>query len=126
MLSIRSTKSAGLIEITIDGPINRSDYEVVVGEVDELLKTHDKLNVIEVVREIGWVDFDVWWKDLVFHLTHRRWLNRVAVVSDKGWVGPLTRFFAPLYPAEIRTFPLSGLNEARNWAKLGNVTKAAA
>jgi hypothetical protein len=126
MLGIKSTKSAGLVEVTVDGPITRSDYEALVAEVDSQLKTHQKLNVVEVVRAIGGVDFGVWWKDLIFHLTHRRWLNRVAVVSDKGWIGPLTRFLAPLYPAEVRTFPLSALEEARRWAKLGDVTKAAA
>lgn len=126
MLKIETDAAVGLAELTVEGPVNRADYEQVVATIDDLLKQHDKLNVIEVVREMGWVDFDVWWKDLVFHLTHRNWLHRVAVVSDKGWVGPMTRFFAPLYPAEIRTFALDQLDEARQWARLGNVARAAA
>jgi hypothetical protein len=87
-----------------------------------LLTTHEKLNVIAVVRDLGWVDMGVWPKDLVFHLTHRNWLNHFALVSDIGWIGPLTRFFAPLYPAAaIRTFALAELDEARRWVKVGDV-----
>lgn len=126
MLKIHTNKSAGLIELTVDGPIHKVEYEAAVAAIDALLKTHDKLNVVEVVRHIGWIDFDVWWKDLVFHLTHLNFIHRAAVVSDSGWIGPLTRFLAPLYPAEIRTFGLDQLEEARRWAKVGNVARAAA
>lgn len=126
MLKIDADKSSGFIELTVDGPIHKSDYEAAVAAVEELLKTHEKLNAIEVVKEIGWIDMGVWWKDLVFHLTHRMIFHRAAVVSDKGWIGPMTRFFAPLYPAEIRAFPLDQLDEARRWARVGNVAKAAA
>lgn len=126
MLKIDADKSSGLIELTVDGPIHQADYEAAVAAVEELLQTHDKLNAIEVVKEIGWVDFGVWWKDLVFHLTHRNIFHRAAVVSDHGWIGPMTRFFAPLYPAELRSFPLDQLEEARAWARIGNVSREAA
>lgn len=125
MLTIDTDAKVGLAELTVDGAIHKADFERVIAAIDDLLEQHEKLNVVEVVKEIGSVDFDVWWKDLVFHLSHRNWLHRVAVVSDKGWVGPLTRFFAPLYPAEIRTFALDQLDEARHWARVGSVTKAA-
>lgn len=126
MLTINTTKSAGLIALTVDGAIHRPDYEAAVAAIDELLKSQDKLNVIEVVRDIGWIDAEVWWNDLILHLSHHRCFHRVAVVSDKGWVGSLTRFLAPLYPAEIPTFGLGQLEQAREWAKLGNVARAEA
>ncbi|MDE2410856.1 MAG: STAS/SEC14 domain-containing protein [Sphingomonadales bacterium] len=125
MLKIETDEAARLLVLTVDGEIHRADYETTVDTVDDMLTRHDKLNVIEIVRAIGWVDFDVWWRDLVFHLTHRNWLDRVAVVSDAGWVGPVTRFFAPLYPAEIRTFSLDDLEEAKQWAKVGDVSRSA-
>ena len=125
MLKIETSPSAGLSELTVDGAIHKADYGTAVAEIGELPKTHDKLNVIEVVHKFGWMDAEVWWKDLIFHLTHRNFIHRAAVVSDKGWVGPVTRMFAPLYPAAIRTFRLEELDEARRWAKLGDVGRAA-
>jgi hypothetical protein len=126
MLKIEANQASGFAELTMDGGVDTSDYETVIATIDELLKSHDRLNMVAVVRDLGWVDMAVWPKDLVFHLTHRHWLDRLAVVSDIDWIGPLFRFFAPLYPAEIQAFKLAELEEARSWARVGNVSKAAA
>ena len=125
MLKVEADATVGFLELTVDGAISREEYEAVVSAVDELLITHEKLNVVEVVKKLGWIEPEVWWKDILFHLSHRTFLHRVAVVSDRGWVGPLTRFFAPLYPVAIRTFGEADLAEARRWAKVGDVTRAA-
>ncbi|MCC6479421.1 STAS/SEC14 domain-containing protein [Sphingorhabdus sp.] len=125
MLKVEADAKAGYLELTVDGVIHKADYEAAVAAVDELLKTHEQLNVVEVVRDIGWVEAEIWWKDLLFHLSHRNFVHRVAVVSDSGWVGPVTRMFAPFYPAAIRTFGLDQLEYARNWARVGDVGKRA-
>ena len=120
MLKLTSDPDAGYIEITVDGAVGHKEYEAVVAEVDRLLARHERLNIVEIVREIGWIEAEVWWKDIAFHLTHRDFLGRVAVVSDQGWVGPLTRMFAPLFLAPIRVFPLNELDAARRWVRDGD------
>jgi SpoIIAA-like len=119
MLGVETDNGKGYLELTVDGRIGKEDYAAAVAAVDELLKTHDRLNVLEIVLDIGWVEPEVWWKDIVFHLRHRRFLNRAAIVSDSGWVGPVTRLFAPLYPAAIRTFTTAEIEIARQWARDG-------
>lgn len=119
MLKVEIDKKAGFLELTVDGRIEREDFERAVEAVDTLLKTHKKIDVLESVLDVGFVEPAVWWKEIVFHLGHHDFLRRVAVVSDSGWVGPLTRLFAPLYPASIRTFSVGEIFEARRWAKKG-------
>jgi len=125
MLKVESDAKAGYLELTVDGVVHKDEYQQAVDAVDELLKTHEQLNVVEVVRDIGWIDAEVWWKDLLFHLSHRNFIHRAAVVSDNGWIGPMTRMFAPFYPAAIRTFGLDQLEYARTWAKVGDLHRAA-
>lgn len=125
MLKVEQDAKTGYLELTIDGAVGKADYEKAVEVVDDLLKTHEKLNVVEVVRDFGWIEPQVWWKDLFFHLSHRNFIHRAAVVSDHGWVGPLTRILAPFYPAAIRTFGMDQLDAARSWARVGDVAKAA-
>lgn len=125
MLKVDKDAKAGYLELTVDGVIHKADYEAAVAAVDELLKAHEQLNIVEVVRDIGWVEPQVWWKDLLFHLAHRNFIHRAAVVSDSGWVGPVTRLFAPFYPAAMRTFGLDQLEYARTWAKIGDHAKSA-
>lgn len=120
MLKVEMDRKAGYLELTVDGRIEKADFERAVEAVDTLLKTHKKIDVLEAVLDVGLVEPDVWWKDIVFHLSHHNFLRRVAVVSDSGWVGPLTRLFAPLYPASIRTYSMGEILEARRWAKKGD------
>jgi hypothetical protein len=119
MLGVETYEAKGFLELTVDGRVSKEDYQAAIDAVDELLKSHEKLNVLEIVLDIGWVEPEVWWKDIVFHLHHRNFLNRVAIVSDSGWVGPVTRLFAPLYPAAIRTFTTGEIEVARAWARDG-------
>ena len=120
MLGVEIDKAAGCLELTVDGRITKEDFERAVAAIDTLLETHERIDLVEIVLDIGWVEPEVWWKDIVFHLNHRSFIGRAAVVSDSGWVGPLTRLFAPLYPAAIRTFTLGEIDAARAWAKDGD------
>lgn len=122
MLIVQADEKIGYLELTVDGRIDRADFQQAVETVDRLLTMHKKIDVVEVVKQIGWVEPEVWWKDMVFHLSHGAFMRHAAVVSDQGWIGPLTRLFAPLYPAAIRTFRLDEIEEARRWAKT-HVTK---
>lgn len=117
MLDVRVDEEDGFLEITVAGPIHDVDYTNVVTAIDRLLAHHKKLNVVQVIRDIGWIDPSVWWKDLSFHLTHHNFLRRAALVSDSPWVAPLTKFFAPIYPATLKYFPLADLEEARHWVR---------
>lgn len=117
MLTVQSDDVAGYLELTVDGRIGREDFQRAVDAVDHLLKTHKKIDVVEVVKTIGWIEPEVWWKDMVFHLTHGVFVRHAAVVSDQGWIGPLTRMFAPIYPAAIRAFAMADIEAARAWAK---------
>jgi hypothetical protein len=117
MLTVQTDPDIGYLELTVDGRIDKAHFEQAVEAIDALLKTHRKIDVVEIVRDLGWVEPEVWWKDIVFHLTHGNFMRHAAVVSDNGLIGPLTRMFAPLYPAAIRTFRLDELEDARRWAK---------
>lgn len=120
MLKVEADREAGYLELTVDGRIDKADYERAIEAIDALLETHKKIDVMEIVLDLGFIEPEVWWKDIVFHLSHHHFLRRVAVVSDSGWVGPLTRLFAPLYPAAIRTFSVGEIFEARRWVKEGD------
>ncbi len=117
MLDIAMDAEAGFLELTVDGAISDADYQQAVDAVTLLLARHQKINVVEVVKEIGWVDPGVWFKDLAFHLTHHNFMRRAAIVTDKGWVGPLINLAAPLYPATIRNFRLAEIEAARQWVR---------
>jgi hypothetical protein len=117
MLSCEADSASGVVEITVDGPITQADYEMVVAVLETTLARHDKLRVVETIRAIGPIDAAVWWQDVRWTFGHMNKFGRCAVVTDKGWVGSITRAVGALMPAEIRVFPLAGIDEARVWVR---------
>src|SRR3546814_19506211 len=85
-----------------------------------MIERHGTVKLLEVLKNIGWVDPSIWWKDTIWGLTRIRDFGRCAVVTDKGWVGPFARAIGALMPAEVRVFPLDSIKEARTWLQEGS------
>ncbi|MDR0786345.1 MAG: STAS/SEC14 domain-containing protein [Gemmatimonadota bacterium] len=117
MFSFTTDDAAGYIEITVNGAISEDDFEGVVKAIDRLTAVHGRLNALEIVRGLPSLPSELWWKDLKYSLSNLDSFGRCAVVSEMGWIGPVTRFFAALLRMEIRAFPLAELEEARAWAR---------
>jgi hypothetical protein len=84
-----------------------------------MIERHGTVKVLEILRNMGWIDPSIWWKDTVWGLTHIRDFGRCAVVTDKGWVGPFAKAIGALMPAEVRVFPLDQVDAARGWLRDG-------
>jgi hypothetical protein len=107
----------GVVELTVAGAIDRPDYDRVVAELESAAAAHGKLRVIEVIEQIGAIDSSVWWQDIKWAWQHMKDLARCAVVTDSGWIGPVTRAVGALLPAEIRVFRLAEIDAARAWVR---------
>jgi hypothetical protein len=117
MLTQQTDPATGVIEITVDGAISKDEYHAAVTAIQAAIDAHGKVRVIEVVKSLGWVDPAVWWQDVRWVFTHLNGIGRCAVVTDKGWVGSITRAVSALMPTEIRVFALGELDEARRWVR---------
>ena len=115
MLTHKVDESSGIVELHVDGPVERVDYDAAITAIDAMIERHGTVKVLEVLKDFGWIDPSIWWKDTVWGLTHLRDFGRCAVVTDKGWVGPFARAIGALMPAEVRVFPLAAEDEARAW-----------
>ena len=119
MLDFKTDEDAGYIELTGDGSIDKAEYEAAVQAIEALLKTHAKINAVEVVRSFGGMEPSLWWRDLSYGLSRLDAFGRCAVVTDNGWLGPMARFFAAFLSVELRTFDMKDLEAARRWARDG-------
>lgn len=119
MLTCETDPATNVVEITVDGAITRADYDMVVAALEAVLAKGDTLRVVETILSIGHIDASVWWKDIRWAFGHMGKIGRCAVVTDKGWVGSITRAVGALMPAEIRVFQLADLDAARAWVRAG-------
>ncbi len=110
----------GIIELEVgEEKISREGFEELVNVLEREIDKHGKVRIIEVVNGFPTMDLSVLWEDLKFSLRNVCNVSRCAVVSDRGWVGPYTRFLSPLVDCQIRVFDAGEMKEAREWIQEG-------
>lgn len=121
-MSMRYTEhpEEGWFEITVSGRVSREDFDAVAPRIERLLEKHDSLSMVEVLKEFDWFDADVLLPGMKFDLAHIRRFDRVAVVTESGWIGPLARVVGAVTPIRIRLFPPDDIEAARRWAAEGD------
>lgn len=119
MLNWTVDDAAGVVELIVDGAVTRAEYEKLLPVLDGVIARHGKLRVVETVRQIGPIDWTLWWEDLKWAVQNRNSLARCAVVTDHGWIGPITRAAAALFSGEMRVFRETEVDTARAWVREG-------
>ena len=104
MLSYTVDESTGVIDLIVDGAITQADYEALIPVLEAQIARHGKLRVVETVRKLGPIDWSLWWRDVQWVADHRDKVARAAVITDHGWIGPITRAAAALFSGRCACF----------------------
>jgi hypothetical protein len=114
------TMPEGTFGFRVRGDITRADYtDVMLPPLRQAVADGERLRVLVAVgpeyhEEAGaiWAGFKA---DIELGVHHRSAWERVAVVSDIGWVLQATKLFTWMMPGEVRTFAEKQLREAMDW-----------
>src|SRR3546814_7574453 len=83
MLTHTVDEKSGIVEIVIDGQVDPADYDAAITAIDAMIERHGTVKLLEVLKNIGWVDPSIWWKDTIWGLTRIRDFGRCAVRSEE-------------------------------------------
>ncbi len=106
-----------VVALKIAGIVTAQDYaETLNPLLDAKLKEHDKIKALIVIDD----DFISYtpqaaWADTRLGLRHWSDFSRIALVTDTGWLTGMARLFAPLMPAQFKSFPVAELDAAKEW-----------
>lgn len=106
-----------VIAVACSGQVTARDYEtVLVPHAEEVFKRHEKARLYyRIGADFLGVDLAAVWDDMKVGMGHLRHWERVAVVTDVGWITMAMRAFGFLIPGTVRVFPLSETAQARQW-----------
>jgi SpoIIAA-like len=123
---------AGTFGFRAHGNIAPQDYrDVVLPPLRGAVQTDEQLRVLIAVgpefREEPATIWEALKADVELGIRHRQAWQRVAVVSDMGWVRRASELFAWMMPGELRAFSEHELEAAKGWlaAEQANVTASA-
>src|SRR5690349_14287464 len=115
MLEIIEGLPKNVVGIVATGRVTMQDCEdVLVPAIKQARKRHDK---IRLYYELNSRFPGSAWDDLDLGLEHASCCERVAIVTDIGWVRLTVKAVRFLIPSEIRVFATVQADEGRAWIR---------
>lgn len=117
MIKVLNDIGKNVIGFELSGKVSGEDYEkVLIPTLKSELHKNDKLKVLYYVgQDFDSYDFSAMLDDakagFMFFL---KW-EKIAVVSDIGWIVDGVKIFSFTVPGEIKTFSNNQLQEAKQW-----------
>ena len=113
MIEIIEGLPNNVVGIAVTGRVTKKDcYDVLMPAVEESLKRHDK---IRLYYELNSRFPGAAWDDLNVGIEHIPPCERVAIVTDVGWIRYTVKALRFLIPGEIRVFATVQAPEGRAW-----------
>ncbi|TWU19688.1 STAS/SEC14 domain-containing protein [Allorhodopirellula heiligendammensis] len=117
MLKHRLILPEGILLLEPTEPLEVSDFEAVVAEVDPYIAERGKLPgvLIHAVSFPGWASIAAAIAHLRFVESHHAKISKLAVVSDNLLLREFPSLVGHLIDVDVRHFPESGYDEAFVW-----------
>ncbi|WP_456390767.1 STAS/SEC14 domain-containing protein [Profundibacter sp.] len=106
------------VEIHIDGKVTHEEFDSVIIDVGEFIQNFKTIKLLERVEtfKVG-MDMSMMWEGMKFDLKNIRHISHCAVVSDIGWLSPLSKAAGAFVSTKLRTFSMDEIDAARAWLK---------
>lgn len=115
-LSYTENPKAKTIEIHVDGEVQRDEFDTVIADMDRFIQNNGTVKLLESIAtfKVG-MDMHMIWEGMKFDLKNIRHISHCAVVSDIGWISPMSKAAAAFMSTKLRTFKMDELEDARAW-----------
>ena len=112
-----------IVAVQAQGQVTGDDYtETLVPAVERRLERFDKVRLLyQIGPDFKRFTTTALWEDTRVGLHHLHAFERIAVVTDTGWIGKLVKTIAPTMPGKLRCFSLDEIDTATNWISERNV-----
>ncbi len=101
----------------VSGVVTGAEYEqVIIPDIEARLKKHAKVRLLYHIGD-AFEKFEAaaMWNDAKVGLQHIASWERIAVVSDVGWIAGAVKVFGFAWPGHVRLFANAELDRARDW-----------
>jgi len=105
-----------IVELNFDGKVTKQDINDVTPRIEAFISAHDKIKLLEIVADdFDGIELSTLIKAIKFDKKHLKNFSHCAVVTDKGWIGPITRLASSVFDIEIKVFTIKNKEDALTW-----------
>src|SRR5436305_9538363 len=122
MVMFELLRDRRILLITPEGPLQRADFERLAKEIDPFIAANGKLVGVMIHAESfpGWKSFGALVSHLKFVADHHRQIERIAAVTNSGFLKIVPRIASHFVQASIRHFDLSEKSTPSHGLKRAN------
>jgi hypothetical protein len=119
MLDYELDRVDGILILKPAGPLEVTDFEKLVREVDPYIGEKGKLNglMIYVKSFPGWDNFAAFLSHMKFVRNHHQKVKKIAAVTGSGFLSIMPQVAGHFIKAEVRQFNYDDKDAALNWLK---------
>jgi SpoIIAA-like len=106
-----------VVGLTAKGKITADDYEsVVIPAVEAVVKKQGKIRLLyHIGPDFSNFTLGAFWCDAKVGFKNVSKWEKVAVVSNVGWIRGSTKLWGIVMPGEVKVFANDQLSEAKEW-----------
>jgi hypothetical protein len=107
----------GTLGFKISGDVTGRDYDsVLTPAIDKAIEKFDRIRLLALVgQDFKGYSLDAIWDDTKLGLRHWSGFDRVAVVTDVGWMQMGVKAMAFMMPCPVQLFTHDELDDAKRW-----------
>jgi tRNA U38,U39,U40 pseudouridine synthase TruA len=119
MFNYELNRAEGILIVEPIGPLESTDFEQLVQEVDPYIEENGELNGLMVYAESfpGWDNFAAFLSHIKFVKNHHQKIKKIAAVTDGGFLAIMQQIANHFVAAEIKHFDYHDKDAALNWLK---------
>jgi len=119
MLKYELNRAESILILKPIGPLESTDFEKLVQEVDPYIRETGKLNglMIYVKSFPGWDNFAAFLSHMKFVKNHHQKVKKIAAVTGSGFLSIMPQVANHFIQAEVRHFDYDDKDAALDWLK---------
>jgi len=117
MIHFDLLRDQGVLVVTPTGPLEKSDFELLAKEIDPYIAAQGLLAGLMIYTKSfpGWESFGALVSHLRFVGEHQQKIDRVAAVTDSGFLSVMPRVVEHFLHAEVKHFHFDDHDQALAW-----------
>lgn len=117
MFKITESNDSNVITLEASGKVTSEDYIATLRPfLDVVTATEKKLRLLfSTTPDFQGYTAGAFFEDLKLGIHHFNSFEKCAVVSDVAWIVNSCKFFSPIIPCQIKTFPSKDFAQAKAW-----------
>jgi SpoIIAA-like len=121
MIHFELLRDRGILIVTPQGPLEKTDFELIAREVDPFIAEKGMLTGVMIYAKSfpGWKNFEGLLSHLKFVGEHQQHIVRVAAVTDSEFLTIMPSIVAHFARAEVKHFAFDEKERAFAWLETG-------